>query len=235
MCFVPAGMPLWSRLNGGGRLRHLDIHFDIASLSRRFPGIVRDGRWDRPRLMFADPRLMALARLFALECCEKNEAGPVYDESLVTALLAAMGTGEVEAAGEGGLTAHQLRRVTGFIEQNCARNIRLQELAGLVGLSPSHFSHLFKAATGLPPHRWQLRKRVEHVKAMLAAGETSLTEAAVVAGFSDQAHLTRVFQRFTGVTPAAWQRRLGTRYRAGPQAFRSKERKNVQSPTSNLS
>ncbi|WEX08224.1 AraC family transcriptional regulator [Chelativorans sp. AA-79] len=205
MCFVPAGMPLWSRMNGGGRLKHLDIHFDLQAIPDRFPGGSK-AAWNAPRLTFSDSRLMALARLFAMECDRKDAGNPLYERSLVAALLAAMGGGAVPEPHGGGLAAHQLRRVTRFIDDNCTRNIRLQELADLVGLSPSYFSQVFKASTGLPPHRWQLRRRVERVKALLSTGEISLTEIAVEMGFSDQAHLTRVFQRFTGSTPAAWQR-----------------------------
>ncbi|WP_159587853.1 helix-turn-helix domain-containing protein [Chelativorans xinjiangense] len=205
LCFVPAGMPIWSRLNGGGRIKHLDIHFDLQSLPERFPDAIRTA-WDTPRLTFRDPRLLSLAHVFAQECDFGQTAHPNYEHSLVTALMAAMDTGEALDGRSGRLTTHQLRRVTRFIEENCARNIRLQEMADLAGLSPSYFSQAFKASTGLPPHRFQLRKRVECAKAMLVEGGISLTDIAVDVGFSDQAHLTRVFQRFTGSTPAAWQR-----------------------------
>jgi AraC family transcriptional regulator len=202
LCYIPAGMPIWSRLNAGGRLRHLDIHFDLDTL----PGSINAG-WDTPRLTFSDQRLTGLAQLFALECDQKRTAHPAYEQGLVAALLAAMDTGEERETQRNRLTDHQLRRLARFVEDNCARNIRLKEMADLVGLSPSYFSQMFKATTGLPPHRWQLRKRVERVQSMLSAGGLSLTEIAVDTGFSDQAHLTRVFQRFTGSTPAAWQRK----------------------------
>ena len=73
------------------------------------------------------------------------------------------------------MTSWQLRTVTDYIAEHAAGTIRLQDLAGLVGLSQSHFSHAFKASTGLPPHQWQLKARIEQGQRLLAAGDRSLT------------------------------------------------------------
>jgi len=107
------------------------------------------------------------------------------------------------------LATWQLRRVIDFIEGNCLRAIRLEELAQLCGLSQSYFSHAFKASTGLPPHRWQMRARIARVKEMLAAGDLSLTMIAAETGFSDPAHFARVFRREVGTSPSSWRRANG--------------------------
>ena len=96
--------------------------------------------------------------------------------------------------------------MTDYITEHAAGTIRLQDLAELVGMSQSHFSHAFKASTGLPPHQWQLKARIERGQRLLASSERPLTEIAADAGFSDQAHFTRVFRRMVGETPAAWRR-----------------------------
>jgi AraC-like DNA-binding protein len=54
----------------------------------------------------------------------------------------------------------------------------LQDLAELVGMSQSHFSHAFKASTGLPPHQWQLQARIRKGQDLLLRGDRSLTEVA---------------------------------------------------------
>ena len=94
---------------------------------------------------------------------------------------------------------------TSYIEDECARNIRLQELAELVGLSESYFSHAFKASTGLAPHQWHTNARIRRVQTLLKKTDAPLTSVASAAGFSDQAHLTRVFKRAVGTTPAVWR------------------------------
>ena len=209
MCFVPAGVPLWSTIKMPGYLKHLDLHFDMPALETRFPeGLARNGL-QTTRKPFTDERLFALARLIAAECCEPADVHDLYGEGLITALLSVLvgGGHRQEGNQNNGLTQRQLRKVTEFMRANISRAVSLSELADLVDLSTSHFAQGFKNSTGLPPYRWHLKMRVDCVKELLLAQKgTSLTEAALVAGFSDQAHLTRMFRRFEGITPAAWLR-----------------------------
>ena len=83
---------------------------------------------------------------------------------------------------------------------------RVMALAELTGLSQSHFSHAFKASTGLPPHQWQTQARLERAKHLLLNSEMPLTTVAVETGFADQAHFTRVFRKNVGAAPASWKR-----------------------------
>ena len=75
-----------------------------------------------------------------------------------------------------------------------------------MGLSQSYFSAAFKASTGVAPHQWQMKARIERVKARLLQPGASLAHVADATGFADQAHMTRVFKQFVGITPAAWVR-----------------------------
>lgn len=207
MSYVPAGMPLWSRIEVAGNLSHLDLHFDIPTLAERIGEELDPGRLATPRLGFMDERIHALARLIAQECLEPDARHDLYGDGLVVALfIDLMGLGRAQPASRSALSPRQLRRVTAYIEENCLRNIRLSELAALTDLSQSYFSHAFKAATGLPPSQWHMQARMRHVEEMLADPGLPLTEIAAAAGFADQAHFTRVFRRVCGITPAAWRR-----------------------------
>ncbi|MFG1477313.1 AraC family transcriptional regulator [Xanthobacter sp. V4C-4] len=207
MSFVPADMPLWSRIEAAGELRHLDLHFDVATLSERIGEALDPGRLATPRLGFMDPRIHGLARLIADECQDPDARHDLYGDGLVLSLfIDLMQLSRAPASARSGLSPRQLKRITAFIEDNCLRNIRLQELAELAELSQSYFSHAFKASTGLPPYQWHMRARMRRVEEMLASPDLPLTEIAVAAGFADQAHFTRVFRRFCGLTPAAWRR-----------------------------
>ncbi len=207
MSFVPADMPLWSRIEKPGQLRHLDLHFDIETLSRRLGEDLDDDVLSTPRLDFTDNRIHGLARLIAQECMEPDSRHDLYGDGLMLALfIDLMKLGRTPPMRRSALSPRQLKRVQGFIEENCLRNIRMQELAELTELSQSYFSHAFKAATGLPPHQWHMKVRMKRVQDMLARTELPLTDIAVTAGFADQAHFTRAFRRACGVTPAAWRR-----------------------------
>lgn len=207
LSYIPAGVPVWGRSEGTLSIRHLDIHFDAEQLAERLATRLDPGLLAEPRIMFADERMLTLARLIAEECAAPQPRHDLYGEGLAIALLISLFALEPpEPRRHTPLAGWQLRRVTDYITANCARSIRLQELAELVGLSQSYFSHAFKAATGLPPHQWQMQARVRRGQDLLVRGDRPLSSIAAETGFSDQAHFTRVFRRFVGVTPAAWQR-----------------------------
>lgn len=206
--FIPAEVTVWTECQAIPRLRHLDLHFNPAVLSERLIEDLDEEKLREPRICVDDPRVMALARLIAAECEGPDTRHDLYGDSLTLALIIdVLKLGRRAAGGKRTpLTPRQLRRVTDYIAANCTRSIRLQELAELVELSQSYFSHAFKASTGMPPHQWQMNARIRRVQELLLKGDVPLTEIAAETGFSDQAHFTRTFRRLVGETPAAWQK-----------------------------
>lgn len=189
-------------------IRHLDLHFSVASLRGRLRSTLDETKLSEPRLAFQNDALLAICRLLANECVSDDPLNELYGEGLVSALLVKLF--EIEPRRQRSrakLTQRDLRTVMDYVDANWARTIRLTELATLVHTSESRFSHAFKASTGMPPHRWHMNVRVKKVQALLAASEASLTDIAIASGFADQAHLTRVFKAVTGTTPALWGRR----------------------------
>jgi AraC-like DNA-binding protein len=79
-----------------------------------------------------------------------------------------------------------------------------------------HFAAQFKAATGIRPHEYLLRRRIERAKELLAGSHTPLVEIALEVGFKTQAHFTTVFARIVGETPNAWRREHNPRCGASP-------------------
>lgn len=207
LCFVPAGYPIESFVDRLDNLRHLDLHFDIATLAAQSGGRIHPCQFLSPRIGFSSPGLSALASLIADDCSEGGR-DDLYGESLVLALLAEL-LDLRQAAGpqpDAGLSRRQMNRVIDYVRDNIVRNVSLAELAALIGLSPDHFGVAFRTAVGKTPHQFLLHCRVEAAKDMLLRAESSLSAIAVDTGFSDQAHFTRVFRRLTGRTPALWRR-----------------------------
>lgn len=204
--YIPAGLEMRADLVDIDFVRHLDIHFNADALSRRLMEDLDPARLGNPRLLFSDARVLALAGLIAAECENPMPLHDLYGEGLAVSLLIdVLQLSRTPPRKRSKLAAWQLRRATDYIEAHCLRSIRLEELATLTNLSPSHFSHAFKASTGIPPHRWQTRARLEHAKQLIAA-DRPLTDVAVETGFSDQAHFTRVFRKIVGTTPANWKK-----------------------------
>ena len=99
----------------------------------------------------------------------------------------------------------RLQRVLDYIESNLTNDISLEALATEACLSPYHFARLFRAATGVAPHRYLIDRRVQAARKMLASTACSLSQIAVDMGFGSQANFTRVFRKITGVTPGRFR------------------------------
>lgn len=99
----------------------------------------------------------------------------------------------------------RLRRVEGFVDANIEETITLADLARVAGLSPMHFAAQFRTATGVRPHEFLLRRRIDHAQGLLADPRARLVEVALSVGFQTQAHFTTVFKRFVGETPHRWR------------------------------
>jgi AraC family transcriptional regulator len=68
------------------------------------------------------------------------------------------------------------------------------------------FLRSFKQSTGLPPHQYILRERIERAKSLLSSPGLPLTEVALRSGFVDQSHLTKAFRRLTNLSPGAYRK-----------------------------
>lgn len=110
----------------------------------------------------------------------------------------------------GGLSPAALRRTVQFIGEHLAENLTIAALAEVAGLSPCHFARMFKQSTGHTPHQHLLNCRLARAKQLLLDPSASLADVATLAGFYDQAHLTRCFRQFVGTTPASFARQMAT-------------------------
>ena len=106
-----------------------------------------------------------------------------------------------------GLDPAQERRVREHVLHNLDAPLTLDELAGVAGLSRSHFARRFRRSTGTTPHEFVLRARVERARALLDRTGTPLFEVAARCGFADQSHLTREFRKRVGTTPGRYRGR----------------------------
>jgi AraC family transcriptional regulator len=107
----------------------------------------------------------------------------------------------------GGLSPWQLRRVLDFLSAHLSDDPTVAELARECGLSSGYFSRAFRQTTGVTPHQWLIGKRVERARQLLLGNGLGLADIALVCGFVDQSHFTRVFTKFEGDSPGRWRQR----------------------------
>lgn len=166
-----------------------------------------------PRLAATDTALVATARKFEAALSTPDPLDRLYGETLGCALAVELlrwqkGNRDFARPGRGGLSPHHLRRVTSFMEDHLAEEIGLGQLADLVGLSPWHFCRAFKESTGLPPHRFLVRSRIERAKRLLADRATSVTDVALGVGFGGSTQFSRAFRAAVGLSPREYRARL---------------------------
>jgi AraC family transcriptional regulator len=208
--FLPAGMPFalrWREPN------------DVITLSIQ-PAFVRnvlgsDARetslphyWGTRNETQITPIVLAMAN----DVRDGSPGGRIVGESLGAALVAQL-AGKVGMVGETlahkvGLAPKTLRTILDCIHADLCGDLSLRRLAGLTGMSLDGFIRSFKSSTGVPPHQYVLRKRVESAQVLLADRRLSLTEIALRTGFSDQSHFSKIFRRMIGVAPRSYRQRM---------------------------
>ncbi|HSC84602.1 MAG TPA: AraC family transcriptional regulator [Pseudomonas sp.] len=102
------------------------------------------------------------------------------------------------------LSPWQEKRAKALIADNLNSGLSMARLAQECGKSRCHFSRAFHGSTGMSPHQWLTRQRLERARQLMFSG-LSLTVIAQECGFADQAHFSRVFARMTGLAPSRWR------------------------------
>lgn len=93
-----------------------------------------------------------------------------------------------------------------YLRENCAAHITLEELAARFHYSAHYVQSAFRRVVGMTPQAYLTQLRIERAKILLSEGEMSLSDIAVVCGFSSQSHFTATFRRLCGNTPYVWRR-----------------------------
>lgn len=212
MCIVPAGRAF----TGWDVPRSLPstTYFYIDSTGLLIDDELGFNRIDlKPRLFFHDPALWSTAQKLK-NLIENPQIGSrLYAEALIAVLVIELmrlqeGTVAASAPARGGLAGWQLRIVCEQIEGNLGSDVSLEELARSVRLSPWHFCRSFKQSTGLAPHRFQMQRRVERAKMMLADHKRSVTDVALACGFAGSSNFASTFRKLTGCAPREYRKSL---------------------------
>lgn len=202
---IPPGYPASFELSGTARVLMMQLPWAVVRQSAEEDGHDADSVELQPRLAFDDPVLARLlyAAVSALEG-EPEPVGPIV-QRLITAHGAQLGS---ERPVTGGLSPMKLRRVRDRIEASLDEPPTLGSLAAEAGLSLFHFAREFRRNTGLPPHRYILRRQLDRATMLLADRDLAIADIAAASGFAHASHLARHLRRRTGLSPDAFRTRV---------------------------
>jgi AraC-like DNA-binding protein len=99
----------------------------------------------------------------------------------------------------------RLKRVVDHIDAHLDRRVTLADMAEVAGLTRMHFAAQFRRTTGMSPHGYLLRRRVERAQELMRDPSRPLVQIALSVGFGTQPHFTTVFKRLVGQTPYRWR------------------------------
>jgi len=214
---LDGGHKSWS---GRGQVEAGPNHVITVNPNEIHDGLPIRGKLRRWRMMFIDPQVISdvlgtelAAREFSdpvmidhcfacrigdalwhLPDADTHEAAGIVVD-VCGALL--VGTKRASSCAEPSLG---VRRMLDRIHDNPAEAPSLHELAGFTNLSPFSALRGFQREVGVTPHAYLIQVRVRRAYKAICKGN-SLAEAAFVAGFADQSHMTRAFVRQFGFTP----------------------------------
>lgn len=206
----PAGTPFSCRFKGDSEFMMVSLDPDLIARAARATTEREDSDL-RLNWGFRDPYIRETLTNLAAVCEGGKVADRVFGETLVNSLAMHLVRNARQLNGHlggssRGLSRAQLERVMEFIQNTPYSAISLQAMADSAGLSPFHFSRMFKSATGASPHQYVLRRRIDVGAEMLLARDESIAAIALELGFTDQSHFTMHFKRVHGVGPAGYRR-----------------------------
>jgi AraC family transcriptional regulator len=207
--FVPAGQAsYWRRIGSDSCCPALHIHI----LPELIHKVAEASEIYRERVNLVncflkqDEKLQHIAMLLYAELQSGGMMGQLYIESLTQVLAIHLlrhysTEARIITSENRSLTRAQLQQAIDYINTYLDQDLSLVKIASVINISPTYFASLFKHSTGISPHQYVIKQRVERAKQLLLKTDLALVDIALQVGFSSQSHLTQQFKRLTGITP----------------------------------
>lgn len=215
MTYVPAGQTIKGWSQPADRLNAFTVVcFDPCKMKEELQ-VEFSGFDPKAHIYFQDKELGATMRKLGRYMAEQSSTGSkIYAESLsLTAALEMLRYSLMNTCIEkpgtyssGELSKSQRKLVHDYIEENLSRDIGLDELAGVAGLTRFHFSRAFKATHGQPPYQYVNQRHIECAQRMLATTTLPISSVASACGFNGATQFGRSFRSAIGKTPLAFRK-----------------------------
>src|SRR5580704_2753804 len=199
-------------LAGVWELKSRDTALVIGLKLRVLEHIVEESGGDPSKLRIfnrfqaRDPQIEHIGWALKAEMESGYPSGRAYTDALATGLAARIVRNHSSSARaprvmKAEMPGRKLKAILGYIEDNLGRDLGIEEIAGVAGLSVSHFKTLFRKSLGMPPHQYLIRRRVERAAMQLRKGRMPIGQIALENGFCHQSHLALHTRHVLGLTP----------------------------------
>lgn len=204
---TPAKMPSYFRWESDDSCLQIRIASQfIQTVARETIATNPDRLELRLEFQTRDPQLEAIGMMLLAELKQESFGGRLYIESLANVLAVHLlrqyaAPQSRPIVYESGLSERQILQIVEYVDAHLSQDIKLADLAELLGISESHLSRRFKQAIGMTPYQYLLQQRIERAKQLLKAGDCSIMDIALMCGFNSHSHLSKQFRQLTGITP----------------------------------
>jgi AraC family transcriptional regulator len=200
----------WDRFQFDGEVGQvISVELSPSATARwlrdRLKGLVLQARHEH-----FDERLVNLIQMLWAAAQRPSSISNLYAEGLSMSLLGLL-LGEYVVnqdndVAAGRFTRSQRDRLLEFVDAEIGGKLTVERLSQVVGMSPYHFSRVFKASFGESPYAYVLGRRIEAACFALKSTPTlSVASVALSQGFYSQQHFTEAFKRKIGTTPSQWR------------------------------
>ncbi|BAZ11727.1 AraC family transcriptional regulator [Calothrix sp. NIES-4071] len=166
-----------------------------------------------PQFKIRDPLILGISLALKTELELNPHGSQLYAESLASTLAVHLihrySTKKYQNQNNaGGLPKYKLQQAIDYIKNHDAGNISLEAIATELGMSRYYFARLFKQSTGLTPHQYIIKCRVNQAKQLLTQQSLSIKEISRNLGFANQNQFATFFYRYAGVSPKEYRQKL---------------------------
>lgn len=185
------------------------------------PSLLQAVREEEARLgtQALDAALAGIARDAVAESLIRALAAAASDDVSLDAIVSALvvrtlalcrvdGAALVAGSKKALLPKWRLKRVVDYVDAHLDSRVTLADMAEVAGLTRMYFAAQFRRTTGMSPHGYLLRRRIELAQELMRDPSLPLAQIALSAGFGTQPHFTTVFRRLVGQTPYRWRRNV---------------------------
>ena len=194
---------------------YLSLGLSPEALSNTISEVADISHFELPsKLCFSDPLIRHIIAQITEGMRITSTVGQLYTDSLFNTLAIHLLKHHATRKREipdynDGLSRYQLRRAIDYIQVHLNQEIKLADIAKLLGMSQYYFCRLFRQSIGMSPYKYVIQQRVERAKRLLRQPQKMpIAEIALDCGFANQSALCKHFRNIIGTTPNAYRKSL---------------------------